>query len=1024
MCLVSRKATVNAGVLALQNPVAPTGDVVIAGSATLRVTGNGAKLFGRFYNYRLEDQTELNTVAGIEALFAGRTPNVTAAVGATMDFGSNGSGFPAPYNNTATDYFIAKWEGRFYAPVSGEYSFRLRSDDGSGLAIDGQIVVANGSLQSYAGSDQVGSLSLSVGYHDFLLAYSEVGGGQGLTLDMAYPGGTLAAMPTSLLSGGGEAVITSISSATGALLEIQNGAALALDLGVNTTFDGRIVAGTSDGAVLIKRGAGTLSLDPNGHAIAGMTSVEGGTLAITSDGKDSLGRMHIEAGAQLSVEVLASGSAKAGIAGQGLLGYYYDYGSAETTAFEAALNSGNLNTVETFLAGQTINRIENSTTSADVFSFGLGFNGIGAFPPGYENTDYFSAVWYGQIVIPSSGSYKFQTNSDDGSMLYINGALVVNNSGRHGQQWREGTVSLAAGAHDIVVTFFEVTGGDHVAVQIDMGSGWINLPQSMLRPAMAGIGALSGSGTLSIDANAGGLLINQDVNTTFAGDVAGTNTAVIFKDGASTLTLTGDNSAFVGDWSVQQGTLQVGDGVTSGVLGGSGVYVRTGAVLLFNCPDDTVYAGTVSGGGLIRSIGGGQLTLSGNLSGFTGVLDIGENGVLEMFSTSLLAIPVVTNAGVFIVGEGIMLTGVAIAGEGTTIVAEGGSLNIGANPMLNQIELDGGMLMAAGTNILTSLAVSTNGTSELLLDVTADGQEFGTGNLILEAGARLEVYAVGGLMSRYYDARPADAIYTSVAAFTNWAAGQSVTIYTSTSTQPGDNLQFGNTGALFPGKYSSGASNFSALYQGRIVIAIPGEYTFGVSSDDNGMLFINNALIVDHNGGHAYTLKTGTVTLAAGVHDFCLLFGQGGGGYGLTAYITYPGAASSMIIPNSILIPLDTDAPMAYTLAADAVSVINAPGAGTVDMNAGGTLTFPALAVELASHLAVEGAAAVAGTTLAVTIDQEVGPVKELVGDFTAADGLDLTGVTLTLTGSEGSLLYKESKLYIFKAEGTLLLLK
>jgi autotransporter-associated beta strand protein len=297
-----------------------------------------------------------------------------------MDFGSSGSGFPAPYNNGSTDYFIAKWEGRFYAPVAGEYTFRLRSDDGSALVINGQMVVANGSLQSYAGSDEIGSVALAVGHHDFLLAYSEYAGGQGLTLDMSYPGGTLAPMPTSLLSGGGEAVITSISSATGALLEIQNGAALALDLGVNTTFDGRIDAGVSDGAVLIKRGAGTLSLDPNGHAIDGMTSVEGGTLAITSDGGDTFGPMQIGSGTELAVNVAVGRSGVAPVSGMGLLGYYYDYGVGETTAFETALNSGNLNTVETFLAGQTIDLIENSTTSADVFCFGLGYNGIGAFP--------------------------------------------------------------------------------------------------------------------------------------------------------------------------------------------------------------------------------------------------------------------------------------------------------------------------------------------------------------------------------------------------------------------------------------------------------------------------------------------------------------------------------------------------------------------------------------------------------------------------------------------------------------------
>ncbi len=814
---------------------------------------------------------------------------------------------------------------------------------------------------------------------------------------------------------------TAISSAAAGRLEVVSGAAVALNIGADASFDGILQIGIGNEAALIKRGAGTLSLVSNGHSVQGATSVEEGVIAVASTGGDRFGDVDISGGAEFSAQVLGEGAVN--LEGDGLMGYYYDYTVQQPNPY-TALDNGVLNTVEAYLATKTVTLIQNSKTSAASFYFGYpAENNVGRFPAGYENTEYFDVIWKGQIVIPTTGSYKFRTNSDDGSMLYINRVLIVNNAGRHGAQWREGTVTLAAGAHDIAITFYEIGGGDHLAVDIDMGAGWQPLPNSMLRPKMFEMGSLSGDGTFALKAVGGGVLVNQSKSATFSGDAVVTNTAVIYKGGVQTLTLTGDNSAHLGGWSIQSGTLQVGDGVTSCILGGSNLYVKAGATLLFNTPTDLVYSGAISGGGSIASIGGGTVTLNGSLTGFTGAMTIGAGSNLEMGSVSVLSISAVTNNGSFVIGDGIVIRGLAIAGSGTTTVSEGGMLDVGANLVLNDLELDGGMLAAAySENVIGSLAVTTNGNSVLLLGVSTNGQEWGVGDLILNAGANLSVYPTGGLMSRYYDAKPADGSYLTVAGFTNWAAGQTVTIYTNTSIQPAGGLEFGNTGQYFPGKYSAGASNFSSYYLGQIVIPVSGTYTFGVTSDDNGMLFIDDALIVNHNGGHAYTLMTGVVTLTAGVHDFCLLFGQGGGGYGLTAHITIPGG-SSQIIPNSMLIPIEQDV-MGYSLAAAAVSVINAPGAGTVTMGGSGELRFPALSVELDSHLAVVGAAAVDGATLDVTIDQEIPTGRTTVGDFTATDGVDLSGVTLTLTGSSGELEYIGDKLVIHRTTGTLIMLR
>jgi hypothetical protein len=72
-----------------------------------------------------------------------------------------------------------------------------------------------------------------------------------------------------------------------------------------------------------------------------------------------------------------------------------------------------------------------------------------------DKADNYAISFDGIIDIPTDGQYTFYTNSDDGSMLYINNKLVVNNDGRHGAIEKSGSVSLKAGKHSISVGFFQ-----------------------------------------------------------------------------------------------------------------------------------------------------------------------------------------------------------------------------------------------------------------------------------------------------------------------------------------------------------------------------------------------------------------------------------------------------------------------------------------------------------------------------------------------------------------------------------------
>ncbi len=79
--------------------------------------------------------------------------------------------------------------------------------------------------------------------------------------------------------------------------------------------------------------------------------------------------------------------------------------------------------------------------------------------PGFDVTDKYLMRWRGYFTAEDQGYYAFSTTSDDGSMLYIDGNVVVDNDGLHGGRRREGIVTLSPGQHSIVITFFENDGG-------------------------------------------------------------------------------------------------------------------------------------------------------------------------------------------------------------------------------------------------------------------------------------------------------------------------------------------------------------------------------------------------------------------------------------------------------------------------------------------------------------------------------------------------------------------------------------
>ncbi len=64
----------------------------------------------------------------------------------------------------------------------------------------------------------------------------------------------------------------------------------------------------------------------------------------------------------------------------------------------------------------------------------------------------------GQLTIPREGDYTFWTLSRDGSQLFVDGKLVVNNDGVHKPTEKEGRVKLSVGDHSLTVNYFHHSG--------------------------------------------------------------------------------------------------------------------------------------------------------------------------------------------------------------------------------------------------------------------------------------------------------------------------------------------------------------------------------------------------------------------------------------------------------------------------------------------------------------------------------------------------------------------------------------
>jgi len=351
---------------------------------------------------------DFNSLTPIET---GNTPNVDLAV------------------RNRNENFAIYWEGTINIPVAGNYTFETYSDDGSKLYIGGysesNLVVNNDGAHGMQYREGTRFFP-TPGNYPIVITYAQVGGGYGMQIFWKNTAhgvtATRQAIPNS-------AFVKTAALPGSAPLPPTNLSATAISYNqINLTWQDN-------------------SNNETGFQIFRSTSNTGTYSVVATVGANSTSYsdMSVNHSTRYFYRIQAIGQyGESGFSNEKARGLNYKY-------YEAILNDvasiDGLTPVKTGLSPTFDLNVRNRVPN-------IGFK------------------WEGSIIIPVTGNYTFFTRSDDGSTLYINGALVVSNDFNQSMTERSGRVdNLQAGSKHSIVVYYRNNSNTSLGLEVRYQAG-------------------------------------------------------------------------------------------------------------------------------------------------------------------------------------------------------------------------------------------------------------------------------------------------------------------------------------------------------------------------------------------------------------------------------------------------------------------------------------------------------------------------------------------------------------------------
>lgn len=141
------------------------------------------------------------TVPGINYDYHEGTYDVLPANFNTLYYAGGGklTNFGLTFSGRRADYFAVRFSGFITVPSEGLYKFYTKSDDGTKLYIDNNLVVVNDGLHDMS-VEKTGSIWLGPGRHQIRVEYFEKTGGEDISVSYSGPGIYKQIIPANVLS--------------------------------------------------------------------------------------------------------------------------------------------------------------------------------------------------------------------------------------------------------------------------------------------------------------------------------------------------------------------------------------------------------------------------------------------------------------------------------------------------------------------------------------------------------------------------------------------------------------------------------------------------------------------------------------------------------------------------------------------------------------------------------------------------------------------------------------------------------